>query len=88
MRKATKKKKEKEAKLAEIELNLLEQLREIVLSPQPVNVERLEWRQLGDLTEFAAEVLRRLKEMNNEEVSQLGFDDEPRTHFNRLPVRT
>ncbi|KAA8525385.1 hypothetical protein F0562_007197 [Nyssa sinensis] len=44
-------------------------------------------RSIGDLAEFAVEVLRILKETNNEEASQPGFDDEPWTHFNRLPVR-
>ena len=33
------------------------------------------------------EVLRRLKESENEEASQPGFDDELWSHFNRLPTR-
>ncbi|KAA8550210.1 hypothetical protein F0562_001894 [Nyssa sinensis] len=43
-RKVAKKKKKKEAKLAKIESNLSKQLREIVLSPQPLDVEWLEWQ--------------------------------------------
>ncbi|KAM7514026.1 hypothetical protein LguiA_003609 [Lonicera macranthoides] len=37
--------------------------------------------------EVYEEVLRRLKESNDEEASQPGFDDELWSHFNRLPVR-
>lgn len=33
------------------------------------------------------EVLRRLKESNNEEAVEPGFDDELWAHFNRLPTR-
>lgn len=37
--------------------------------------------------EVYEEVLRRLKESNDEEACQPGFDDELWSHFNRLPVR-
>ncbi|KAJ7967113.1 putative Protein kinase [Quillaja saponaria] len=44
-------------------------------------------RQHRQKLEVYNEVLRRLKDLNNEEVIQLGFEDELWAHFNRLPTR-
>lgn len=44
---------------------------------------RQQWKKL----EVYNEVLRRLKESNNSEAKEAGFDDELLAHFNRLPTR-
>lgn len=44
-------------------------------------------RQQRQKFEVYNEVLRRLKDSNNEEAIQPGFDDELWVHFNRLPTR-
>lgn len=44
-------------------------------------------RQQRKKLEVYNEVLRRLKESNNVEAQQPGFDDELWAHFNRLPTR-
>ncbi|XP_023553631.1 serine/threonine-protein kinase STY46-like isoform X1 [Cucurbita pepo subsp. pepo] len=44
-------------------------------------------RQQRQKFEVYNEVLRRLKDLNNEEANQPGFDDELWVHFNRLPTR-
>ncbi|KAF5745793.1 ACT-like protein tyrosine kinase family protein isoform 1 [Tripterygium wilfordii] len=45
------------------------------------------WRQQRQKLEVYNEVLRRLKESDNEESNRPGFDDDLWAHFNRLPAR-
>ncbi|XP_048233994.1 serine/threonine-protein kinase STY46 [Ricinus communis] len=52
-------------------------------SPSPSHAGRNQRQKL----EVYNEVLRRLKESNNEEANQPGFDDELWSHFHRLPTR-
>ncbi|KAA8537466.1 hypothetical protein F0562_027074 [Nyssa sinensis] len=56
-------------------------------SSRPLDLLPTQSRQRRHKVEVYHEVLRRLKETNNEEASQPGFDDELWAHFNRLPVR-
>lgn len=47
----------------------------------------LQSRQQRQKLNVCNEVLRRLREFDNEEANRPGFDDELWTHFNRLPTR-
>ncbi|KAI7750646.1 hypothetical protein M8C21_012692 [Ambrosia artemisiifolia] len=65
--------------------------RSVDSSPSPsrtvTNVNSSGHRQQMKKLEVYNDVLNRLKELNNEEANEPGFDDELLAHFNRLPTR-
>ncbi|KAM4099362.1 hypothetical protein ACJW30_07G153000 [Castanea mollissima] len=56
-------------------------------SPSPSPSLQSQTRQQRQKLEVYNEVLRRLRDSNNDEALQPGFDDQLWTHFNRLPTR-
>jgi hypothetical protein len=56
-------------------------------SPSPFSQSQAQTRQQRQKLEVYNDVLRRLKDSNNDEAIQPGFHDQLWSHFNRLPTR-